>query len=123
EEAIPGVTITLTGTDINGHSVTFTTTTDVDGMYLFERLLPGTYAIAETQPAGYIDGKDTIGSQGGTTTNDRFSNIMLTAGTSGINNNFGELVPITTVHSGQTATIGFWNNKNGQALIKSLNGG
>jgi hypothetical protein len=27
------------------------------------------------------------------------------------------------VHRGQTATIGFWHNKNGQALIKSFNGG
>src|SRR5262249_48038007 len=26
------------------------------------------------------------------------------------------------VHAGQTATIGFWNNKNGQSLIKALNG-
>ena len=25
--------------------------------------------------------------------------------------------------SGDTATIGFWHNKNGQALIDSLNGG
>ena len=28
----------------------------------------------------------------------------------------------TSVKSGQTATIGFWQNKNGQALIRSLNG-
>jgi len=30
---------------------------------------------------------------------------------------------IPPVSSGDTATIGFWANKNGQALIKSLNGG
>ena len=29
----------------------------------------------------------------------------------------------TTIGRGDTATIGFWHNKNGQALIKSLNGG
>jgi hypothetical protein len=29
----------------------------------------------------------------------------------------------TTLGSGDTATIGFWHNKNGQALINSLNGG
>jgi hypothetical protein len=28
-----------------------------------------------------------------------------------------------TVDSGDTATIGFWHNNNGQALLKSLNGG
>jgi hypothetical protein len=35
------------------------------------------------------------------------------------------LVPTagSKLHEGQTAGIGFWHNKNGQALIKSLNGG
>jgi len=42
----------------------------------------------------------------------------------GQNYNFGER-PLADgqVQSGQTATIGFWQNKNGQNLIKSLNGG
>ncbi len=31
--------------------------------------------------------------------------------------------PPSTFGHGDTATIGFWNNKNGQALIKSVNGG
>ena len=31
--------------------------------------------------------------------------------------------PTTQLKAGMTATIGFWHNKNGQALIKSLNGG
>jgi hypothetical protein len=31
--------------------------------------------------------------------------------------------PTTPLAHGDTATIGFWQNKNGQALIKSLNGG
>lgn len=123
EAAIAGVTITLTGTDIHGNAVNMSTTTDADGMYLFEKLLPGTYVITETQPVEYLDGIDMIGSQGGLTSNDQFSEVVLNAGTSGINNNFGERVESTTVHTGQTATIGFWNNKNGQALIKSLNGG
>lgn len=123
EAAISGVVVTLTGTDINGNSISRTTTTDLDGLYLFERLMPGTYQITETQPAGYIDGIDTIGSQGGSTSNDQFSSIVLTAGAVGINNNFGERLGTTPVAAGQTATIGFWNNKNGQALIKSLNGG
>jgi hypothetical protein len=32
-------------------------------------------------------------------------------------------VPVVTIGRGDTATIGFWHNKNGQALISSLNGG
>ena len=43
----------------------------------------------ETQPAGYLDGKDTAGSTGGTVTNDLISTISLGAGVSSTNNNFG----------------------------------
>ena len=45
----------------------------------------------ETQPVQFIDGKDTIGTPGGTTTNDMFSDIVLPADFDGVNNNFGEL--------------------------------
>ncbi len=92
EPPIAGVTVTLTGTDDNG-SVSQTTTTDVNGLYSFTSLLPGTYTLTETQPAGYLDGKDSIGTQGGTQGNDVFSNIVLMAGIDGTMNNFGELVP------------------------------
>src|SRR5262249_26150173 len=42
----------------------------------------------------------------------------------GLNYNYGE-VPAASgpVQKGQTAGIGFWHNKNGQALILALNGG
>ena len=39
-----------------------------------------------------------------------------------MNYNFGDHAD-TGLHRGQTATIGYWQNKNGQALISSLNGG
>ena len=54
---------------------------------------PGTYTLAEDQPAGYADGKDTIGTPGGTAGNDQFTNIVLAAGAVGVNNNFGEKFP------------------------------
>jgi len=123
EMAIANVKLTLTGTDDRGNSVNATAVTEVNGYYDFANLRPGTYTITETQPAGYADGKDSIGTQGGVVGNDQFSNIALTPGTIGINNNFGER-PTTAVQlsTGMTATIGFWHNKNGQALINSLNG-
>ncbi|MBI1927242.1 carboxypeptidase regulatory-like domain-containing protein [Candidatus Poribacteria bacterium] len=93
EVPIPGATVTLTGTDDLGNSVSLSTTTDASGFYSFTNLRPGTYVITETQPAGYLDGKDTIGTPGGTTGNDVFSNIVLGAGVNGVNNNFGELLP------------------------------
>jgi fimbrial isopeptide formation D2 family protein/uncharacterized repeat protein (TIGR01451 family) len=95
ETPIQGVTITLTGTDHLGNAVNLTATTSITGFYRFDNLRPGTYTLAETQPAGYLDGRDTIGTQGGTTGNDVLSNIVLPvdASTHGENNNFGELLP------------------------------
>ncbi|MCX5676950.1 MAG: SpaA isopeptide-forming pilin-related protein [Planctomycetota bacterium] len=124
ELGIAGVTVKLTGINDLGQQVSLTTQTDSDGAYVFNTLRPGTYTITETQPANYLDGKDTVGTRGGTVGNDVFSQITLAANTDGINYNFGELQQAgTPVGEGQTATIGFWHNKNGQALIKSLNGG
>ncbi|MFO7907520.1 MAG: PKD domain-containing protein [Pirellulaceae bacterium] len=140
EKAIPGVTVTLTGTDDRGNAVAATTdVTDDDGMYMFIDLRPGTYTIAETQPdvALWVDAKDVVGEVNGTTsgendggtpplstTNDQFENVVLPGPDSvGVNYNFGERpVAEGVVTPGQTATIGFWQNKNGQALIRSLNG-
>jgi fimbrial isopeptide formation D2 family protein/uncharacterized repeat protein (TIGR01451 family) len=95
ESGIGGVTITLSGTDHLGNSVLLTTTTTITGFYRFDNLYPGTYALIETQPSGYLDGTDAIGTQGGTTGNDVLSNIVLPvdASTHGENNNFGELLP------------------------------
>lgn len=122
EYAIADVTVTLTGTDIDGNVVNLSQNTDSDGHYMFIDLAAGTYAITETQPAGYVDGIDTagIGSIAGSVTgNDVFSNIVLD-GVDGENYNFGEQA--NALSAGQTATIGFWQNKNGQNLLNSLNG-
>lgn len=86
---LAAVKIELTGTDTNGAAVNLNTTTDVDGAYKFDALLPGTYKIKQTQPAFMSDGTDIIGSQGGTVGNDEFT-ITLAQGTTGINNNFHE---------------------------------
>ncbi|WP_228027352.1 hypothetical protein, partial [Pseudaquabacterium pictum] len=41
----------------------------------------------------YLDGKDTIGTTGGTAGNDLLSGITLVAGANSVENNFGELPP------------------------------
>jgi hypothetical protein len=124
EHVVTGVTIRLTGTDDRGSAVSLTDVSDEDGAYIFLNLRPGTYTITETQPAGYSDGQETLGTAGGVVGQDQFSQINLGVGADGANYNFGER-PLagTAVQSGQTATIGFWQNKNGQALVKALNGG
>jgi len=124
ELAIEGVTVTLTGTDDLGNAVTRTAQTDNEGIYFFADLRPGTYTLTETQPTDHQDGQESLGTMGGVVGDDLFSDIQLGVGADGMNYNFAER-PIagTVVASGQTATIGFWQNKNGQALLKSLNGG
>jgi SdrD B-like domain len=124
ESGIGGVTITLTGTDDLGNSINLAQTTDDDGAYVFLNLRPGTYRITETQPAGYAQGTDTVGTAGGSLlATDQFF-VQLAPAADGLNYNFGERPAATgPVQKGQTAGIGFWNNKNGQALILSFNGG
>jgi hypothetical protein len=124
EQGIKNVKVTLTNIDTHAVYVDYT---DVYGAYSFDNLPFGNYNVEETQPAGYLDGKDTAGNGGGsafTVTNDKFSNVRIQMCDDDNNWNFGEqLTAGGSVAQGQTATIGFWQNKNGQALLRCLNGG
>jgi hypothetical protein len=124
ESGIANVLITLAGTDDLGNTVSQSQMTDSDGAYVFLNLRPGTYSITEAQPAGYARGTDSVGTAGGTlTATDQFS-VPLSVEVNGLNYNFGEQPSGTgPLNKGQTAGIGFWNNRNGQALILALNGG
>ncbi len=124
EQGIAGVTITLDGIDFLGDAVHLSQASDGDGAYVFLNLLPGSYTITGTQPAGYTQGINTVGTAGGTVAGDQFTITGLAGGIDGLNYNYGEQPAATgVIQKGQTAGIGFWNNKNGQALIKDLNGG
>ena len=93
ELPIAGVTIVLTGTDHLGNPVSLTTTTLANGSYVFANLRPGTYTLRQVQPAGYVDGRDTVGTLfGGTAGNDVISAITIPTGgnASGTSYNFGE---------------------------------
>jgi hypothetical protein len=54
EPGLQGVIIDLTGTDGMGDAVTATETTNVDGEFWFEDLVPGTYIATENVPTGYV---------------------------------------------------------------------
>src|SRR6185436_4928904 len=94
EKRLSNVLITLTGTNDQG-AVTLTARTDANGNYSFMNLRPGTYVITETQPAGYLQGKLTLGSAGGTIGADVFSNVKIGQGVCGTAYNFGEVIPPT----------------------------
>ncbi|MCB5186057.1 DUF11 domain-containing protein [Methylobacillus gramineus] len=117
EAGIGGVTITLSGTTAAGEDIctvlqnirtqnggsalpSCVVTTDADGRYIFTSLPHSNgvgYTITQTQPAGYNDGKDQVGSQGavghvaGTILNagtDSFNVVLIASGTG---YNFGEI--------------------------------
>ncbi len=98
EPGIADVTVTLTGKDVNGNSVSQTITTAADGSYRFTGLLASNgagYTVAETQPAVYGQGIDTAGtpkngSISQTATNDAVSGVSLGTGANLVNYNFGE---------------------------------
>ncbi|MBC7406004.1 MAG: hypothetical protein H7230_00825, partial [Candidatus Parcubacteria bacterium] len=109
---ILGVTILLTGRDINNQNVNKPAVTDTTGKYIFDSLLPGLYVITETQPIPYLDGIASVGTGAktqGTLSYNTQSDIQLESGNLSINNNFAELV--------STAIAGFTfndSNNNGQ---------
>jgi len=94
ESGIANVTVTLSGVSVVSGVITpKTATTDAGGNYTFTGLTPGTYMIAEAQPAGFSDGQDHNGTPAASSVaNDRFMGIDLTksaAASSGFN--FGEV--------------------------------
>jgi fimbrial isopeptide formation D2 family protein len=106
EAGLAGVTVTLkdnAGNDIDSDPATngvqpTTAITDATGNYSFDKLPVGTYRVVETQPTGIQDGKDTVGTAGGTTTvNDEIRGITLTPGLDATGYLFGEKAPTGTV--------------------------
>ena len=105
EAGIANVPITLTGTDLLGNAVSRSTTSDANGNWLFDGLLPpnaGGYRVTEgaipVASGTFVDGRETVGTAGGNASvNDQFDAIALTAGTQATGYLFGELgiAPIT----------------------------
>ena len=92
EEPIGNVLIELFDKQGNRVSQTYT---DVLGKYCFENLYAGEYCVKETQPAGYRDGKDSLGTIAGVSVGeaqgDTFCKVLIKGGQAGVNYNFGEL--------------------------------
>ena len=99
ETGIAGVDIQIISIDTIASPISQTVKTQSDGSYRFIGLPPGHYRIVEVvQPAGYFDGKESIGTVAGqfrgvSTVNDQISEIRLDGNDNGIEFNFGEIEP------------------------------
>jgi hypothetical protein len=91
DRMIPGVVITLTGTDLQGNAISRTTTTAANGWFSFNRLPAGNYTLTETQPGGFQQGINAAGTAGGVVTGDVISEISLETGENATNYNYGEI--------------------------------
>ncbi len=90
ERGLPGVLITLTGTDTSGASVRRTALTRGDGSYKIEDLSAGTYQVAERQPTAAKDGKEKTAVTGAVAGSDVITNIVVSGDKIFADNNFGE---------------------------------
>jgi protocatechuate 3,4-dioxygenase beta subunit len=123
EAPIEGARITVSWVD-HGVSKSVARFTDASGRYVVGNLKSGfVYKITETQPSGYADGRDSVGTLGGTLGSDYVSNISLGVNADGAGYNFAERPSSDTVGKNDTAAVSFWTSTAGQNLIKSLNGG
>ena len=93
EPGVAGITMTLAGFNNSGQLVNMVTTTNSLGQYTFNVANPGTYVVSEGATPGYIQGKDTSGTAGGTVSGDSISHIVLTAGMNATGYNFALLHP------------------------------
>ncbi|WP_088278553.1 SdrD B-like domain-containing protein, partial [Ideonella sp. A 288] len=111
DPGLAGVSVTLTGTDLAGNTVRFTTTTDTQGAWAFDQLPASDaagYTVTEQRdPPLYngtvtSNGLTTAGSLGGTATPvatlpSAIAGIVLPAGSASIENNFGERLAIGAI--------------------------
>jgi len=106
ELGIQNVTIKLYAADIDGNptgAALQTTSTDADGHYSFNDVMPGRYVVVETDPAGYESTGDTQGD------NDNQLFITLTSGSDSTDNNFFD-----AQNSGISGAV--WVDNNGDGI-------
>lgn len=132
EQAIENAVIRLTGVDDRGNLVDRIMATDAQGFFELFDVRPSDsagYTLTEEQPDGYLDGKEVVGTVNGLLTGQAVDNVisqiaMTQPGSDAVDYNFGERPSAEgPVGQHQTATVAFWQNRHGQNLIRSLNGG
>ncbi len=93
EKPIAGVTVQLL--DASGNVLALAQT-DAQGRYRFDNIAPGTYAVRELQPAGYLQGGQKAGSKGGNVSvQDLISQIAIGSGENLTDYNFCEIETVS----------------------------
>jgi len=122
ESGLGGVTVALTGVDVNGRQVTATAVTGADGSFSFTGLLAGAYSLHETQPAGYYNGLNRVGTAGGvlgTRGSDVIGAIPLGAGTTAADYEFGEFKPFDAEEGALAKLSGYvYHDRNDNNLFE-----
>lgn len=124
EPGVPDVSVELRS--CADYRLVASTVTDASGYYRFANLPAGDYYVVFVKPDGfsfttYKAGLDDTTDSDADLAAGATACVALGWGESNLNVDAGLLG--SSLISGDTATIGYWQNKNGQALIRSLNGG
>jgi len=107
EPGIAGVTVTLTGTDINGNPMVLKTTTGANGIYGFD-VQPGTYTVTFSTPAGYTPSPTGAGDAN---TDSSGASATVTVGSGGSNNSIDSGFYQLAMIEGVT-----WNDSDGNGI-------
>lgn len=89
EAALPGVSITLSGTPLQGASVNQSATTDTNGAFRFLQVPAGTYQLTRAAIGSFAGDTSSAGSLGGIVAPSTISNISVSPGEAGLNFLFG----------------------------------
>src|SRR5687768_11811062 len=93
EQGIANVVVTLTGRTAAGANVNIIARTNAQGKYSFTNVVNGTYKVTESQPTGFLDGKDSTGFIGGAQLGNDFVSNIIIQGNVTCTVDFGELKP------------------------------
>ena len=103
DAGIPGVSVTLAGTDVAGNAVSLSTVTDSAGATRSPNCVPErTRSPKPNRPAGSTARTRKERRERASTGNDVLANIVLGAGVNGQNNNFGEVPMSPGIHVSKT---------------------
>jgi cyclophilin family peptidyl-prolyl cis-trans isomerase len=80
EITLPGMNVTLTGTTSQGTAVNVTATTDANGDYSFNNVLPGTYQLRAAAGSGFLAGGPSWGNTQGPEGTDVITGLTVTGG-------------------------------------------